>query len=163
MYFISLYIQIAALTPSFHPIPTLMSSSTHCFLTFSSEKGKPSLGYYTTRGHLVPAGLRPYSLTETQTDSPGRRRGSNSKQQSQRQTPPLLPLLENLEEDQAVHLLQMCTGSSSAPACSLVCGLGFLIPHGHRFVGSIGFLVSLIPSGQLTSMSHFPQDTQSSV
>ena len=99
--FYSLYILIPA-PPSSPSSPTLTN------LSLSSEKGKSTLGY------LVPAGLGTFSSTEAQPDSPGRRKGSNSRQQSQRQPP--LKLLGNSQEDQTAHLLQKCRGPRSNPS-----------------------------------------------
>ena len=65
-----------------------------------------SLGYHPILGQQVEVELISFSTTEAWPVSPARRRGSNGKQQSQRE--PLLQLLEDPHEDQAVYLLQMC-------------------------------------------------------
>lgn len=58
---------------------------------------------------------------------PGRGRGSNTTEKSQRQ--PVLYLLGDPWGDQAAHLLQMCRGLGLAPICSLVAGPVSAIPR----------------------------------
>ena len=89
------------------PFPSSTSLQTSPFITplpSPQRRGAPP-GYHPALGHLVPAGLGTSSPTEAQPGSPGRGRGSNGRQQSQRQ--PLLQLLGDPHEDQAAHLLHM--------------------------------------------------------
>lgn len=55
------------------PVLTLQILTPYTF-PFPSQKGKPSLGYHCTLGHLLPAGLSKSSSTETQAGSPVRER-----------------------------------------------------------------------------------------
>lgn len=62
---------------------------------------------------------------------PGRGRGSNRTEKSQRQ--PMLYLLGDPRGNQAAHLLQMCMGLGLAPICSLVAGPVSVIPRMNFF------------------------------
>ena len=113
------------------------------------REGEGPLGYHLTLGHLVLARLSNSSPTEAQPGSPGRGRGSNGRQASQRQ--PLFQLLDDSHEDQAVHLFQICR---TASACSFVGGFVSVNHHRPRFIDSVGILVvSLTP----LACSFYPQ------
>ena len=89
----------------FPPNPTLTSPSTITLSPFPQRRGSP-LGYHPTLAHPVIVGLSTSSPTRAQPDSPVRGKGSNGRQQSQRQPP--LQLLGDPHEDQAEYLLQTC-------------------------------------------------------
>ena len=94
-------------SPSFPPSPTLKIPPTST--SSPSLWRKDLLGYHSTQGHQVTAGLSSTSSTEALIGSPARIRESNNRQQSQRQHQ--LQLLGHPHEDQDLHLLQMCRGS----------------------------------------------------
>lgn len=84
-------------------IPTLINLSLYYPLPFSWKK--KSLCYHLTLWYPGAIGLNVSAFAEAQAGSPVRRRRTNYRQQSQRK--PLLQLLDDLHEEQAVQLLQM--------------------------------------------------------
>jgi len=78
------------------------------------------------------------SLTEARKDSLAMEKESKGPQQSQRQ--PLLQLLRDPVEEQAVHLLRMCKGPRYSHAYSEVGGSVSVSPHGPRLLSSVGLL-----------------------
>jgi hypothetical protein len=95
------------------PLPTLSSQftlinvSVHYPLTppFHREEESP-LEYHLTLEQPVTVHLSTSSPTEAQPGSPVRRKGSNVRQQSQKQ--PVFEFLKDSHEDQAANLLKMC-------------------------------------------------------
>jgi len=99
--------------------------------------------------HINFAGLGASSPTEASQGSPVKGMGSAGRQL---ETAPL-QVLEDLHEDQAIHLLHMCECGGSlglAHVCSLVGGSVSERPQGSRLVDSVGlpvpFLSPLGPS-----------------
>ena len=97
-----------ALTNTLTPLPTPVL-----------REGEAPLWYHFTLGHRVPAGLSTSSPTKAQTGGPGRGRGSNGRQQNQRQ--PQFQLLRDTNEDKVGHLLQIW-GHGARPSSYMLFG-----------------------------------------
>lgn len=132
-YFLSQFIFLFLYIPI--KVPSLLSYQS-CPYKFPSltpspspqRRGKPRLGCHPTLGHLVPGGLRIFSsLTEAQSGSPDKVKGSNGRQQSQRQ--PQLQLLGDPHEASYTSTTNV-VGLGPAPACSLVDGSVSVSSHG---------------------------------
>ena len=102
-----IYIPITDPAPLLSALPLQLSSIT------SQRRGSP-FGHHPTLGHLVPAGLSTSSPTESQ---PGRGRGSNGREQSQRQH--LLHLLGTHMKTK-LHTCICVGGLGPVHACSLI-------------------------------------------
>jgi hypothetical protein len=98
--------------PSSIPSTVFTNPFPHYSVPFSLMKGKLT---FDTISHRIcsPSWLSTSSHTEAQSGSPGKGRGFNSRQQSQRQ--PLFQLLEDSHEDHAAYLLQMGERARSRP------------------------------------------------
>lgn len=145
--------------PPSRPSPTLTDPFLHYPYPFSLENGKPLLGYLPTLGYPVTVGLGISSPITAQQGSPVRRRGSNGRQQNQRQHP--LQLLRDPHEDQAAHLLQMWPRSRPGMLFGWwfsLCELLWAQVSWH-FRSSCGFFD---PSCSLNSTSQLFHKTQSS-
>ena len=99
-YNLFIYIHI---TSQSKPLPPLLpvlpfQIPLHIIPPILLKDSEAPLGYHSTLGHLVPARLSISSPTEAQA---GRGRGSNDRQQNQRQ--PLFQLSGDPHEDQAAH------------------------------------------------------------
>ena len=128
------------------PNPSLTKPSPITPFTSPQRRGNP-LGYHPTLGHQVKEGLGISSPLRV----------------PKRQTQPQLELLRDLHEDKAVHLLQMCRGLSSAPACSLVGALVSVSPYEPRIADSLDLhVVSLTPPAPVILSPTLPQECLSS-
>lgn len=137
----SLYIQIAA-PPFSPPSPTLKSSSLHCPLLFSSEKGSPPW-VPLHPGASSPSRSDTSSPTEVQpgSQSKGGCQGSYVREWRPRQ--PFFYVFREPHERQAAHLLQMYRASRSSSCVLPDCGPSSLTPQGPRIVDSVGLVVAL--------------------